>query len=194
MRLDVDEGIDFVKKNLDALAEIADGNFIDPLVRPKDRRVLWTAASYRKEVLAGLDWWARQDEATKRRYLHSIKDYTIQALQHEFSEQRARWIYSILVARPDAEQEKRDRELEAMRKELKAKQRDMNPFDANIRCLACGKFIHMYDEKNNKRHEKEEVCECRASHTLQAQMADRLSAYRKHLEQRKRIREAKSKR
>jgi hypothetical protein len=194
MVLDIDEGLSFVRKNIDALAEIADQNFIDPQVRPKEKRQLWTAKSYHEAVLAGMDWWSKQNDATKRRYLHSVKDYTVQALQHEFPEERARWIYSILVARPDERQEQADREKEALRKELRLSQAKMNPLDANIRCLDCGKFIHMYDETNNKRHERAEVCECTSSHTLQAEMAERVGAYRKHLELRKRQKEAKSKR
>lgn len=194
MRLDIDEGIAFAKKNIDALAEIADQNFINPNVRPKEKRKLWTAKSYREDVLAGITWWEKQDEATKRRYLHSVKDYTVQALQHEFPEERARWLYSILVARPDAKQEQADREKKAMREQLRLAQAKMNPLDASIRCLNCGKFIHMYDEKNNKRHDKADVCECTSSHTLQAEMAERVSAYRKHLDERKKWKEAKSKR
>ena len=67
----------------------------------------------------------------------------------------------------------------------------MDAYDMARRCLECGKFLFMYDERNNKRHEKDEVCTCHASRGIQNKMKEKTADYRKELEMKKKIRKAK---
>ena len=190
----IDDDLGFVQTNLPYLAGIADGQFIDPNVRPKEKRVTWSEKSYTKDVEAGLVWWKAQPEADKLRYLHSVKEYTIQAIRGEFPHERARWIYSILMARPDKKLEQADAEKKERMRRLRAEQHDMSPLDIMFRCLKCGKFAHERDETNNKRHEKSEVCTCGGVSGPQAEMKERISAYRAHLKERKQFKKEKERR
>lgn len=188
---ELDKGLEFLETNLSHLAAIADGHFIDPKVRPKKDRKAWSTDSYTKDVTKGLEWWRKQPEADRLRYLHSLRDYTLQALQGEFPIERARWVYNILMARPDRAQEEKDRSHKAQVRQIRAEQDGMDPFDIKYRCLTCGKFAHERDETNNKRHEKEEVCTCGGVSGIQRQMAERISEYRRHLKEQKQLKQEK---
>jgi hypothetical protein len=192
MSSSISDEITFVKNNLDMLAGLANGQFIDPLVRPKSARKQWTTKSYREDCIAGLKWWGEQTPEMQQRFLNGIGGYAQQALNYEFWPQRLRWIYSILNSRPDLKQFAQDVEHGKAMKALRDAEATMNPFDANIHCWGCGKFMHEYDEKNNKRHEKDEVCTCSSSHVLQAQMKERVAAYRKQLAETKKREKAKA--
>lgn len=192
--MNIIEEREFVCANVDRLAELAEGQFIDLSVRPKSKRKKFEREMYRDAVMTGNDWWKDQPEELQSKYLNGCAGFAMQAMNQEFVPERVRWIYSMFCARPDPKQEQADREKDVLRKRLRIEQATMNAFDANIRCLNCGKFIHLYDEKNNRRHEKEEVCTCTSSHTLQSQMAERVSAYRKHLEDEKKRKERKKQR
>jgi len=190
----IQEDIKFVVDNLKLLAAIADGNFIDPLVRPKEDREVWTAQSYTADVTKGLEWWSKQPEHVQKRYLHSIKDYTIQALQHEFPEQRARWIYSIVVSQPDHVQEAKDAAHKAKMRALRDEQAKSHPEDNGYRCLQCFKFVYRRDKHNNEIHEKEEVCDCGGVAGLQKRREKVISEYRLGLKTKKQIAEEKQRR
>lgn len=195
--MNIVEDIDFVMANIAQLAEIADKNFIDPLVRPKSERKLWSRESYTEDVLEGLKWWKEQPDWMQKKYLHSLRDYHLQAIAHEFPEQRVRWIYTIAVAHPNEKLEKEDAEKRELKARLRAEQAKMDPADNKYCCLRCGKFVYMYDRKNNKIHDKEEVCDaekCGGVRPLQRARDDEISTYRKSLSDRKKFAEEKKRR
>jgi hypothetical protein len=193
MMINVTEEIDFVRVNIDKLAAMANGQYIDPLVRPKSKRVQWTDKTYKKPILDGIEWWQEQPENMQQKFLNGVGGFAQQALNYEFWPQRLRWIYSVLTSRPDLKKVADELEHAQKMRALRDAERDMNPFDANIHCWSCGKFMHEYDEKNNKRHDKDEVCICRSSHTIQNKMRERIKAYRAHLKMREKERRHKTK-
>ena len=182
---------DFIEKHIDDIAAIFDGHFIDPNVRPKDKRVQFKEKDGLLAMREGIKAWKDMDEPAQLRYVHSVKDYMLQAIQGEFPVERARWIYSILSARPDPAAEAADAQKRDLRRRLRTEQADMGAYDMARRCLDCGKFLFMYDERNNKRHEKDEVCTCHASRGIQNKMREKTADYRKELEMKKKIRKAK---
>ena len=192
--MSIDDDLTFIEHNLQFFAPYADGIHIDPNVRPKNKRKQWTVDSYTQALREGIEWWRAQDDATKRKYLHSAKEYAMQAMQGEFPQERARWLYALFMGRPDKALEAEDRAKKAQRRQIRDAQHDMSYLDIGYRCTECGKFAHERDSKNNKRHEKKEVCTCGGVSGPQQEMKDLISQYRAELKEQKRIKKEKQKR
>lgn len=179
------EDLDFVENNIDQLAAMSVENFIDPVLRPKNKRVKFTAKFYKESMLENIHFWREAPVADYMRFVYGVKGFALSALDNQFDHWRQVWL--ILNTRRDEEQEKEDAAKKAKKRALRVTQQDMPVFDANRQCLACFKYIFMYDETNNKRHEKNEVCTCKSSRHLQAQMRAKISAYRARLADKKKI-------
>jgi len=179
------EELDFIEKNIAGLASLAAGHFIDPMVRPKKKRVKFTEKSYTEFVLEGVEYWKTADINAYMRSIHGIKELASNALDNQFR----LWlqVYNLLNQRVDEELIAEDAAKKKRLRDLRVTQQDMDVFDANRRCLACGKFMFLSDEKNNTRHEKQEICTCNSSRGLQNQMKARISEYRSDLADKKKL-------
>jgi len=175
----------FIEQNIDALAELAAGNFIDTTIRPKKDRVKFTAKFYREHTLDNVEHWRKEPIDDYARCIYGVMEMAQNALLEQFGLYLQ--VYNILNQRIDREIAEADAKKKARLIELRTAQADMEPFDANRRCLACGQFLFEYDEKNNQRHKKKEICTCNSSRAIQAQMKARISQYRKELAEKRKV-------
>jgi hypothetical protein len=186
------DDLDFVYAVMPLLAKMADGHFIDPNVRPKDKRETWTLAAYEREGKMHIAWWLEQPLSLQERHLNAIRVFAIQGLDNKF--QSWRDVMGLLRYRPDPELDRLDAESKARGRQIRDEQWDMAEFDMKRRCAACGLFLYLYDERNNKRHEKDEICTCKSSICTckssilqQNRMKAKTKAYRDGLAEKKRI-------
>jgi len=179
------EDLKLVEKNVELLAQLAQGNFIDPTFRPKSERVKFTAEQYTEDVMENIAYWKTADVNTYMRSVYGVGEMALNAVQDQFALYLQVW--RLLNYRPDEAIIAEDAEKKARRRHLRTTQADMDVFDANRKCLACGMFLFQYDATNNQRHKKDEVCTCNSSRVIQSQMRAKTSAYRKGIEHKKKI-------
>ena len=188
----IDEEIAFVERNIDRLDELAVGQ-PTRYGQKKSEREFWKKGQFKKDVLEGLKWWKTLTYDQKMR-LNGVKGFAQQAMDLEFYPQRLQWIYSLTTVRFDPGQEAKERAHKVDMKTLRDKEQpiaDRDKFDMGLHCWGCGKFLFEYDERNNRRHEKDELCTCSSSTVTQNEQKTRVSVYRKSLDERKKREKAK---
>jgi len=190
--MNIDEEIQFVRANIDALDKKAIGYVPKTYTLKRSEWDCFKEGEYKKAILKALETWDGLSEDARMKYLNGIGGYAIQALEDSFWQDNLYNIYGKVVKLPDDGINKAEAHRQAMR-DLRNKEAQMDPLDANLHCWKCGLWMHKYDKKNNKRHEDGEICQCASSRKLQARMTRERTAYRKELERQKKLREAKKK-
>lgn len=184
--------LDYLEAVLPFVAKSAHNTWRDPKTRPRDKRELWTAESYTKQVQEGI---ARQREeetaswAHKRSWLFPLRETIAQCLADEFT--RWRDIHSLVVhlyLDPTLDYAKK-----LKRRELRVKQKGMDHMSRKYVCLACHKPVHLYDKNNNqiRGRTKENIGDCPSCRKLQADMNEIRSKYREGLEKKKELETAR---
>ena len=186
------------ENNIDFLAAIADGQFIDLKVRPKSARKKFTKEQYTKECLERVAYHRknRDDGLQPQWYTNhflSFEEFTIEAMQHYFS--RFRLLYTILIAEPPTETPDEREARTKRRQEIRAAQRDMDPTDRKLRCPMCALPVYVRDVNNNyidlKKKHSREVCQCSASFKLRTRMKKLREEKRRGQEDKKKQRKKK---
>ena len=177
-----------LETNIDTIATLADGSFIDPLVRPKNKRKKFTAAKYKETCLARIEFW-REQEDIPINHFSGFEDYTLQALQNQF--QRFRDIYCLLMRAPSIEHPNVLAEQKAAVQKIRTEQREMDWKDRKLKCPICGLPVYTRDINNNyidlKKRGKREVCQHRAGANLRSKMKTVREARRVEQKKKQRI-------
>ena len=179
------EELEIVTANLPLLARLANGQFMDLLVRPKKDRVKFTTEQYIADCTENIEYWLKADINQYLRYVHGVGEMTLNAVMDQFM--LFKQVYQLLEQRIDTVEIEASVERDKKRRDLRTTQADMETYDANRKCLSCFKFMFQYDETNNQRHKKEEVCTCSSSRGIQGQMRTKTADYRKEITKKKKI-------
>lgn len=189
------EALDLFRNNVDALADMADGDFIDLKVRPKSDRKKFTFKQYKKDVLEGCDRLENAPEAMRNQiwnHLSGLKDFILAALDNQFT--RYRDIYNLVTTpldnwEPPEDLEERKKSLQKIR----AEQDGWAWHDRRSRCPQCYPPLPIYirDINNNyidlKERGKRKVC---MEHSASGKLRGRM---KKEREDRRREQEGKKK-
>lgn len=185
-------GFKILRDNLDTIAASSDGRFMNPYVRPKDKRVAFTKEQYVKDILARIKFWETTDEVTRDWQLNQfsgLADFVLQGVDNQF--QRFRDIYYLLMQKPP---ETTNAELEASKaqtQKIRADQREMHWTDRKHTCAMCALPIFVRDINNNyidlKAKAKREVCQCSAGPKLRSRLKKLREAKRAEQKKKQRI-------
>ena len=178
-----------LETNIDAIADLADGMFIDPLTRPKKKRKKFTAIKYKETILERIAFW-RERGTWPVNHFSGFEDYTLQAIENQF--QRPRLLYNLLMRDPSLDDDPNDLvEQKAATQKIRADQREMSWKDRKLLCPICGLPVYIRDVNNNyidmKKKAKREVCQHRAGKNLRSKMKTVREARRVEQKKKQRI-------
>jgi len=154
--------LNYVEMNLPVLAKRAVPHFIDPNVRPKDKRVAWTEKSYTEGINAGITYYRTESNeaswAWKRKVLFGLKEFVLACLDDQFLRFRDVWgLLHIRWQDPAIDMQKRARQ-----KGITLEQLTMETFDRARKCPGCARPVFIRDLQNNyidlKKRAEREVC------------------------------------
>ena len=185
------DAVEYLEVLLPEIAKFADGKLRDPKTRPKQKREIFSAESYTKQVTDAIDWHRDEENATwarKRHRLFPLREMIAQCLADEFT--RWRDIHSLLSHKytdPLDDIKKKSR-----MRELRTKQMDMDHMSRKYVCITCQKPVHLYDKNNNQipKRTKKNTCQCPSGQKLRSDMDGIRSKYRADLERKKALEKA----
>lgn len=152
--------LSILETNLAIIAHMADGQFIDLKVRPKDKRKKWTEKGYFDTMTKRIAYFRAENDSWdwKEDALFGVKAFTIACLKDQY--QRFRDLWNIMHNKyvdPEIEKKKK-----ARGKKIRKEQEEMDKFDRKRKCPGCGKPILIRDLQNNyidkKKRAKRAVC------------------------------------